>query len=180
MAARATPRYEIDRKLQTICLEADPSQFRSAMALARQVERLSDQAFSYQRLGATLHANALTIAAYVLYSRDIGLLDPNFAPTRVKTDFRTITNFQHWLNDTAIRYLSTNGASISQIASAIDTLLSRRPAQLPTIGNLHSQLNMGISIRNLRLSLRVLALLRPRAIRLVSRRLILLPSVITT
>lgn len=168
---------EIDRKLYRIVREADSSLHPTAIALGRALEKAEAAEFAYQRGRKTEYATANTVAEYVLYARDIGLLNGDLDVTRQKADVRSLENFQQWLGDIVIRYLRDNNASIDQLQSAVDSLLSSTPRELPTVDNVYKTLKSPPPKHTFRLSLKVISFLRPKALRLRSRRLII-PSAI--
>jgi hypothetical protein len=179
MAISTSPR-EIDRKLHRVVREADSSLYSTAIALGRAIETANLPEFAYQRGRDTVYANADTISTYVLYARDIRLLDGDLNATRGKGDIRSLDNFQQWLSDAVVRYLRDNNASLEQIQAAVASLLSSTPHQLPTLDNLYKILRSPPPRHSLRMSLKVLSLLRPRALKLQSRRLVIIPSIVSS
>jgi hypothetical protein len=176
--AASTAPTEIDRKLHRIVAEADPDKLTTAVAIGRVLAKEHAAEFTYQRNGKTEHAGADTIAQYVRFAKEIGLLNGDLAPTRAKSEVRSLDNFQRWLSDLVIRYLNEQNASLDQLDRVTRQLLNQSPRQLPTIDNIHSQLQNPPSKIDLRLALKIVALLRPRALRLVSRRLVMMPDVL--
>jgi hypothetical protein len=178
MPSPRTPRQEIDRKLHRIVLESDSSLYPTATSIGRALKEGKTVEFSYQRGGGTQFSSPGSIARYVLYAREIGLLDGSFDSTIPKSKIRQIDNFQGWLADSIMDYLKGKNSSIGQIEDTLSALLSRAPYELPTFDNLYSHLREPPPKDYLRLSLRVLALLRPAIIALKSYRLIALPALI--
>jgi hypothetical protein len=170
---------EIDRKLHLIVRHAEPAQYSTATALGRAIAGENCTEFSYQRGGRTEFASSDTVASYALYAREIGLLTDDFQSARPKSDIRSLGNFQQWLSDVSFAYLQSHGASIEQIAASVRELISSEPCELPTVDNLFRHLNPSLSKYHLRLSLKVVSLLRPLILGMKSRRLVIVPSVIT-
>lgn len=187
MAISTTP-TEIDRKLHRIVAEADPDKHATAVSIARSLVSQRAPAFSYQRNGRTEHAGENTIAQYVVFAKKIGMLDGDLSPTRTKSEVRSLDNFQSWLSDLAIQFLDQNSASLDDIERITRQLLDQSPRRLPTIDNIHAAIQNPpgksgahpnvLGKEDLRLSLKVVALLRPKALRLVSRRLVIVPVVV--
>ena len=117
-----TSSREIDRKLHRIVHEADSAQFRTALALGRKIEGGRHPEFAYHRAGRTEHANAITVAQYVLYAKYIGLLSADLEAARPKEDIRSLDAFQRWLGDVVLRFLRANNASLDDIRDACDVL----------------------------------------------------------
>jgi len=178
MAAINTTPNAIDRKLHRVVLETDPDQFKSFIALARQIATSKPQEFSYQRLGEVQYAGAGAIVTYVSFAHDIGLLDNDLKLTRPKREIRALENFQPWLGDLTLQYLEANNASLKQIEQAIQDLSQGSPCRLSTQENIIVKLDNPPSLRNFRFSLKILALLRSNAIGLASRRVVLMDGIV--
>jgi len=179
MAAIATGPTEVDRKLHLVVLEASPGRFTSLIGLARSIEQSKLAEFSYRRSDRTEFANAETIRVYVAFAREIGILDENLGPTRPKAQVRSLDNFQAWLSDLVGRYLDDHGSSQQQIADAVRHLLSASPAELPSQEKVRVSLSSPLPPLDFRMCLRIMALLRPHFVGLVSRRVVLVPGVFT-
>jgi hypothetical protein len=177
VAVSTTPNA-IDRKLHRVVLDADPEQFKSFAALARQISMNKPQEFSYQRFGKTEYAGADAIEAYVSFAHDIGLLDGDLKPARQKKEIRALENFQQWLGDLTLQYLESKNASLKQIEEIMENLMHSSPCRLSTQENIRAQIQNPPSSRNFRLCLKVVALLRSDAIRLASRRLVLVDGIV--
>lgn len=176
MAAIKTNKNEIDRKLHRIILDSDPEKFNNMMVLANSIERKHYAEFSYIRADETEYASSSTIQKYISYARHIGLLDGNLKATQLKKDIRSLENFQAWLSDTVFQYLNDNHCSIPEIKKVVQNLLHTTPAILPTQENIHSKLKNPPTINIFLPSLKIVSLLRPNAIRLRTRRVILIPE----
>lgn len=168
----------IDRKLHRVVLEADPDQFKSFAALARQIAAGEPQEFSYQRFGKVEHAGADAIVTYVSFAHDIGLLDSDLRVTRPRKEIRALENFQPWLGDLTLQYLEAKNASLKHIEQAMQDLSQGSPCRLSTQENIRAKLDSPPSLHNFRLSLKILALLRSDAIGLVSRRVVLMDGIV--
>jgi hypothetical protein len=177
MAPIPTGPTEIDRKLHRVVLEANPGQFTNLIALARSIEQSRFPEFSYRRSDKTEYTNADTIASYVAFAREIGLLDENLGPTRPKGDVRALASFQQWLSDRVAQYLSDRGSSPGQIGNAVRRLLNANPAELPSQENIRARLSNPPSPTDFRVCLKIMALLRPKVLEVVSRRVVLVPGV---
>jgi hypothetical protein len=178
MAAPKNAPQEIDRKLHRIVLESDPTRYPTASALGRALNEAKKAEFSYQRGGKTNYSAYGSIARYVLYGKEVGLLDGDLKSTIPKANISSLVSFQAWLTDSVMNYLKGKGASIDEIEDTLASMLAKPPFELPTFENLYSHLKAAPSRDYLRLSLRVLALLRPAIITLKSYRLIALPALI--
>lgn len=178
MATTSASNRNIDRKLHRIVETADSQKYATATAIGRFLKDAKAQEFSYERGGKTEHAAPTTIARYAIYARDIGLLDASFDCTRPKSEIRSLINFQQWLADSILNYLAQNGASVSDIEKATVALLGKMPASLPTLPNVRQTTGTTLSLADLRLSLRALALLKPKVLSMTSRRLVVTPTTI--
>ena len=180
MTAISTTPNAIDRKLHRIVLDSNPDEFKTFVDLARYIanSKPSPTEFSYQRFGKHEYAGADAIEGYVSFARDVGLLDGDLRASRPKKELRTLDNFQQWLGDLTIQYLEAKNASLKQIEQAILELMQQSPRLLPTQDNIRAKLNNPPSSRNFKFALKILALLRPKAISLVSRRVVLIQGVI--
>src|SRR6266853_3841236 len=119
MAAISTTPNAIDRKLHRIVLDTNPDEFKSFVALGRQIAKSKPAEFSYQRFGKVEYAGAAAIESYVSFARDVGLVDGDLRVTRPKKEIRTLENFQQWLSDLTMQYLEGKNASLKQIEQAI-------------------------------------------------------------
>jgi hypothetical protein len=171
-------RRSIDQKLHRIVEASNSQKYPTAMALGRFLKDEKTSEFSYERGGRTEFSASPTIARYAIYARDIALLDGSFECTRTKTDVRSLTNFQQWLGDSVLNYLAENKASVTEIEKAIVTLFTSTPASLPTLANIRLATGTPLSLGDLRLSLRAVALLKPTALSVTSRRLIVTTTVV--
>lgn len=178
MAPISTAPNEIDRKLHRILLDSNPKKFTTMMALGRSIAVKKYVEFSYLRGDETEFATPSTIQNYVGYARDIGLLDGNLASSRKKEDIRALENFQQWLSDTVSRFLSNTHCSIEHIRETGQRLLRATPCELPTQENVHADLENPPPLHTFRASLKILSLLRPGAIQVRSRRIVLIPGLV--
>ena len=176
MADISTAQNAIDRKLHAVVLKSDPERLHTAIALAKSIEEDQVRAFQYEDNDGPKYVKASGIVRHVYFAREIGLLDGSLGITRPKSDIRALENFQSWLGDKVLSYLDSYGASLTEMSSATEVLFSSHPSRLPTLANMHQQLNTQMKIANMSVSLKILALLRPGAIRLLTRRLIVIPG----
>lgn len=177
MAAISTAVNEIDRKLHRIVLDTD-RELTTMMALARSLEEEKYDEFSYTRDEKTEYSSANTIHTYVSYARTIGLLNGNLEPTQPKSDVRSLENFQQWLSDTVVQFLSENNSSLPQIRDAMLAALGKIPRILPTLESVHARLTNPPPPLVFRFSLKIVTLLRPNALQLRSRRVILIAGIL--
>ncbi len=178
MAAIPTAVNEIDRKLHRIVLDTDPRTLTTMMALARSVEQEQYDEFSYTRDEKTEYSGANTIHTYVSYARTIGLLNGDLEPNQPKPDVRSLDNFQQWLSNTVVQFLSENNSSIPQIQDAMLAALGKIPRILPTLENIHARLTAPPPPPVFRLSLKIVTLLRPNALQVRSRRVVLIAGIL--
>lgn len=178
MAAIGTAPTAIDRKLHRVVLDSEPTQFNTLMAIAREVAANRYPEFSYVRNGETEYSGQGAIQGYVSYAHDLGLLDSDLAIARPKKDVRSLENFQQWLSDATLRYLTDTNASMEQIEQAIVELFRSQPFRIPTQTNIREKLNNPPSLRNFRFSLKIITLLRPGAIEIKSHRIVLMDKVV--
>jgi len=168
---------EIDRKLHRVVLQCDPEQFNSLIALARSISYAQYPEFSYQRSDQTEYTSAETIRSYVAFARQIGLLDNDLGSTRNKSDIRALERFQQWLGDRVSQYLIDVGCPPATTGGVVQRLLTSNPSLLPSQENVRTLLKNPPSQFDFRLCLKVVARLRPSVLKLVSRRVILMPGV---
>ncbi|HZD70174.1 MAG TPA: hypothetical protein VFA45_15145 [Actinomycetes bacterium] len=178
MPLTATGPTEIDRKLHRIVLDASSGQFPNMISLSRSIGQSKPTEFSYRRLGRTEYSGAQAIAFYVAFAREIGLLDENLIPTRSKADVGTLKHFQPWLNDKVAEYLNGRGSSPDQLGDVVSRLLHHTPSKLPSQQNIRPMLENPPPSRFFQMSLRITALLRPRTLSVVTRRIVLVPGVL--
>ena|SRR6266853_2857647 len=178
MAAISGAQNEIDRKLHRIILDADPGEFKNMLSFARYIQRQKYTEFSYSRAGRTEYSGAGTIQHYISYGVALGLMDGDLTPTKPKKDVRSLESFQAWLSDTVFQYLDDKGCGIDQIADKMQILFQSAPYRLPTPSKIRSLFNNPPSPIVFRLSLRVMSLLRPKAIQVKSRGVILIPGTV--
>jgi hypothetical protein len=180
MAAIPTAPTEIDRKLHRVILSTNSTLFTDMTALARSIEEGHHAEFSYSRAGRTEFSSAQTITKYVSYAKTVGLLDGNLAATKLKKDVRSLEEFQQWVSDIVVQYLIDNQCAIDQIRDAAVALLQEFPSKLPTPANVLRRLQSPLRFEVFRLSLRVVSQLRPDALEVRSRRIILIPKSVET
>jgi hypothetical protein len=133
--------------------------------------------FSYSRAGETQFAGAGTIYRYVSYAKAIGLLDDTLASGKSKRDIRAFGDFQEWLSDLVVQHLNDNNCSVERIREAARALLTAKfPAQLPTPINVRTFLKNPLPPEVFRISLQLVSLLRPNALQVKSRQVILIPK----
>jgi hypothetical protein len=178
MPAVPTGPTEIDRKLHLIVLQSSPGQFRNLIALARSIGEGQYEEFSYQRADKTEYSNAGTIRSYVAFARQIGLLGDNLGPMRNKSDITDLESFQQWLSDRVAQYLIDVGCPPAAISETIVGLLASTPPLLPSQENVRARLRNPPSEFDFRLCLKIVARFRPSVLKLVSRRVILMPGVL--
>lgn len=178
MATISTAPNEVDRKLHRIVLDSNPAQLTNMAALARFIEEEKHIEFSYSRAGKTEFSSANTIKTYVSYARAIGLLDGDLAPTQLKKDIRSLENFQQWLSNAVVQYLTDNNSAIPQIATVIQASLQNVPYTLPTPQNVYEWLKSPPPAPTFKLSLKIISLLRSSTLQVRSRRVILIPGAI--
>ena len=178
MPAVPTGVSEIDRKLHRVIMESNPTEFTNMMGLARSMAKVKHREFSYTRARKTKYSSADTIQSYISYARTVGLLDGNLSPTRPKGDVRTLENFQQWLSDTVVQYLADNNSAITRVEDEIRGMLQGVTIELPTQDNVYSRLQNPPPRQVFQMSLRIISRLRPIALRVRSRRIILIPGLI--
>jgi len=169
---------EIDRKLHRIALDTDPKRFTNMIAFARELESKKCIEFSYARSDKTEYSNAFTIQYYISYARQIGLIDGDLSLTRPKKDIINLENFQAWLSDIVFQYLNNNNSSVNEISEAIVDLFKLSPYKLSTQSNIHSQLKNPIPLHIFKISLKIVSRLRPKALFVRSRRMVLIPGLL--
>src|SRR5882672_1840947 len=102
------------------------------MELATGIRKHAYLEFSYLREGKRRYSSADAIQSYVSYAKALGLLDENLDAARPKQDIRSLESFQQWLSNRVLDYLRAYNCDISQIESAVQSLLVSNPPVLPT------------------------------------------------
>lgn len=180
MPAIASPRNGIDRKLHLIALKADSSESGSLLDLARLIAKEKTIEFSYRTEEGIRFSNAYTVAAYGALARALGVLDENLDCVRKKMEVKSLDNFQVWLGELTMEYLTQHQASPTEVARVSAELIASNPSELPIIETIHNRLDTDLHTRRLRHCLQIVALLRSKLLVISSKRLYLSPDVFRT
>lgn len=172
-----TPRTALDHKLHYIILASDSS-IRTMIGLAEKIADKKSDEFSYVRDEETQFVGATGIVPYVSYANTVGLLNEDLLSTRPKAEIKSLEHFQVWLSELVFEFLNSNGIGIPLIKSKIPDLFQQPPYKLPTLENVMPLVDSALQPKVLRLSLRIMALLRPNIIQFKSQTMILIPGTV--